>query len=235
MLNPVVFSEPLVQNSRYKDGTTKNRSIVFSVVPYRALQSDRCLVVTSFTAVTRVQIPSGTPNLFKSLRGTATFGAGTKRHNSVANFWPGLPNRQCFRASGAVSCRHKKAHAIQSDQAARNRGCAKQANDPTLSSSLVDCNRLSVRIQCDSAGSMTQQLLHYLDICFSGRQQGRIRVPERVPSDVLCDSDLHCSGADKTPHDCLAPIRFFAGRSGTRKHPIIWFSVGCVLPPCLQR
>ena len=56
----------------------------------------------SFTAVTRVQIPSGTPNLFRSLRGTATFGAGTKRHNSVANFWPGLPNRGCFRASGAV-------------------------------------------------------------------------------------------------------------------------------------
>src|SRR6267378_8673235 len=89
MLNPVVFSEPLVQNSRYKDGTTKNRSIVFSVVPYRALQSDRCLVVTTFTAVTRVQIRSGTPNLFRSLRGTATFGAGTKRHNSVANFLPG--------------------------------------------------------------------------------------------------------------------------------------------------
>jgi hypothetical protein len=60
------------------------------------------LTGSSFTAVTRVQIPSGTPNLFMSLRGTATFGAGPKRHNSVANFWPGLPNRQCFRASGAV-------------------------------------------------------------------------------------------------------------------------------------
>ena len=70
--------------------------------------SHPCCVVSvtydwpTFTAVTRVQIPSGTPNLFKSLRGTATFGAGTKRHNSVANFWPGLPNRECFRASGAV-------------------------------------------------------------------------------------------------------------------------------------
>ena len=38
----------------------------------------------SLTAVTRVQIPSGTPNLFRSRR-TVTFGAGTKRHNSVAN------------------------------------------------------------------------------------------------------------------------------------------------------
>src|ERR1700732_4771095 len=71
----------LVQDSRYKDGTTKNRSIVFSVVPYRALQSDRCLVIT-FTAVTRVQIPSGTPSLFRSLRAIAEIFVGTKRHNS---------------------------------------------------------------------------------------------------------------------------------------------------------
>ena len=35
------------KNSRYKDGTTKACSIVFSVVPYRALQSDRCLVITT--------------------------------------------------------------------------------------------------------------------------------------------------------------------------------------------
>ncbi len=46
--------------------------------------------------------PVGDATSFKSLRGTATFGAGTKGHNSGANFWPGLPNRQCFRASGAV-------------------------------------------------------------------------------------------------------------------------------------
>jgi len=53
--------------------------------------SHPCCVVSvtydrTFTAVTRVQIPSGTPNLFKSLRGTPTFRAGTKRHNSVAKF-----------------------------------------------------------------------------------------------------------------------------------------------------
>src|SRR5713101_1099300 len=48
-----------------------------------------------------------------------------------------------------------------------NRRCAKQANDPTLSSSFVNCEGLSVCIQCDSAGSMTKQFLHYLDVCFS--------------------------------------------------------------------
>src|SRR5437016_5864221 len=83
------------KSSRYTRGTLRS----VSSGSYTALVSDPGL---AFTAVTRVQIPSGTPNLFRSLRRTATFGAGTKRHNSVANFLPGLPNRECFRASGAV-------------------------------------------------------------------------------------------------------------------------------------
>jgi hypothetical protein len=47
MLNLPGFSDPLVQNSRYKDGTTKAGSLAFSSVPYRALQCDRCLVITT--------------------------------------------------------------------------------------------------------------------------------------------------------------------------------------------
>ena len=35
----------MVQYSRYKDGTTKARILSFLSVPYRALQSDRCLVI----------------------------------------------------------------------------------------------------------------------------------------------------------------------------------------------
>src|SRR5205814_3340710 len=41
-------SGSLRQNSRYKDGTTKACAIVFLVVPYMALQCDRCLVITTF-------------------------------------------------------------------------------------------------------------------------------------------------------------------------------------------
>src|ERR1700689_4573200 len=41
-LNLPGFSDPLVQNSRYKNGTTETCSIVLSVVAYRALQCDRC-------------------------------------------------------------------------------------------------------------------------------------------------------------------------------------------------
>src|SRR5579864_6956392 len=37
-------SRVLAQNSRYKNGTTKACSIALSVVPYRALQSDRCSI-----------------------------------------------------------------------------------------------------------------------------------------------------------------------------------------------
>jgi sulfatase-modifying factor enzyme 1 len=38
---------PLVQDSRYKDGTTNGRALRFLAAPYRALQSDRCLVITT--------------------------------------------------------------------------------------------------------------------------------------------------------------------------------------------
>jgi hypothetical protein len=50
MLNPQVFRS-LVLNSRYKDGTTKTCSLVFSLVLYRALQSDRCLVITTCSSL----------------------------------------------------------------------------------------------------------------------------------------------------------------------------------------
>jgi hypothetical protein len=41
------FSRVLVQDSRYKNGTTKARSLGFLSVPYRALRCDRCLVITT--------------------------------------------------------------------------------------------------------------------------------------------------------------------------------------------
>src|SRR5258708_38781674 len=80
------FSEFLAQNWRYKDGTTRDCSFMFSVVPYRALQCDRCLVITTgsnrsapFTAVTQVQNPSGAPKLINNLEEQRRFFAGTKR------------------------------------------------------------------------------------------------------------------------------------------------------------
>lgn len=51
-----------------------------------------------------------------------------------------------------------------------------------LSASLLVGDRLSVRVQRDPRGGVTEQFLHHLDICPSGAQQGRIRVAERMPS-----------------------------------------------------
>src|ERR1700730_13845717 len=72
MLNLPGFSDPLVQNSRYKDGTTKTCSIALSVVPYRALQCDRCLVITTrsnrsapFHGVNTGSNPVGDANTFQ--------------------------------------------------------------------------------------------------------------------------------------------------------------------------
>ena len=64
---------------------------MFSNVPPGSLQgiaerplpcSYNVIQFVSFTAVTRVQIPSGTPNLFRNLRAIVEIFVGTKRHNS---------------------------------------------------------------------------------------------------------------------------------------------------------
>src|SRR6266851_4039516 len=64
----------------------------------------------TFTAVTRVQIPSGTPNLFKNLRERRQFCAGTKRN--IGNNYPIEMPRNVHVCKGLqVLVRgHKKAH-----------------------------------------------------------------------------------------------------------------------------
>jgi len=78
MFRSIAAGSKLAVQRRY------NLNLFLSVlpVPYRALQSDRCLVVT-FTAVTRVQIPSGTPNIPKNLADFTPDGLGSKRFNSA--------------------------------------------------------------------------------------------------------------------------------------------------------
>jgi hypothetical protein len=71
-------SRVLGQNSRYTDDTQSVGSFVFLPAIYRALRCDRAtgalqlqrdpMCQRPFTAVTRVQIPSGTPNLINELR-----------------------------------------------------------------------------------------------------------------------------------------------------------------------
>jgi len=88
----------------------------------RPLPCNYNVIQFAFTAVTRVQIPSGTPNAIKSLRGKATFAGGTKRHNFIANFLAGFAQSRVFSGIRSCFCRHKKAHATPPDQAAATAG-----------------------------------------------------------------------------------------------------------------
>jgi hypothetical protein len=80
----IPFFQSFGSNSRYTNDTQTARSFAFPSVIYRALRCDRCLVIT-FTAVTRVQIPSGTPNLFNGLEEPASFSPGTKRNKKAGH------------------------------------------------------------------------------------------------------------------------------------------------------
>jgi hypothetical protein len=75
------FSDPLVQNSRYKDGTTKACSIGFSVVPYRALQSEP--LPCNYNVIQPVSALSRRRRGFKSRRGRQINNFGEKRLLSV--------------------------------------------------------------------------------------------------------------------------------------------------------
>jgi hypothetical protein len=64
-----------------------------------------------FTAVTRVQIPSGTPNLFNDLLALHQFLTGTKRHTFGYNPRAIFLSVRYFRGDPAGFCGHKKAQA----------------------------------------------------------------------------------------------------------------------------
>src|ERR1035438_2939172 len=67
---------------------------------YRS-QSLSILSFGTFTAVTRVQIPSGTPNLFKELERQSRFVAGTKGNSRTAEFLrPAVPELHFPRFDG---------------------------------------------------------------------------------------------------------------------------------------
>jgi len=114
-------------------------------------------------------------------------------------------------------------------------GRAQKTNDGALGFSLLKRDRLGIRIQCDSAGRVTKEFLHHLDIRSVCSQQRRIRVPEGVPSDVLCDADLSRCWANDGSHERLSPIRSFSMRSSAGEHPVIGGPITGVLAPRMQR
>src|SRR6266481_2219095 len=90
-----------------------------------------CVVsVTYFHGGNTGSNPVGDAKSFQELTGNGHFWRRHKKAQLVANFLPGLPNRECFRASGAVLVGTKRHMQFSQIRAARKRGCAKQANDP---------------------------------------------------------------------------------------------------------
>src|SRR5208283_4933862 len=91
--------------SRYKDGTRSTCALVFLKGSYGTCRSDRCplssFVCNTFTAVTRVQIPSGTPNLFRDLERQSRFIVGTKGNSRTAkSLRPAVPELHFPRFDG---------------------------------------------------------------------------------------------------------------------------------------
>src|SRR5208283_5224636 len=94
--------------SRYKDGTRSTCSLAFLKGSYGTCRSDRCPVssfvcnrLTPFTAVTRVQIPSGTPNIFRDLERKSPFVVGTKGNSTTGKICrPAVPELHFPRFDG---------------------------------------------------------------------------------------------------------------------------------------
>jgi hypothetical protein len=65
---------------------------------------------------------------------------------------------------------------------------------------------LRVNVQRGAKRRMSQQLLHYLELSPYASQQGRVGVPERIPSKSLLNSDSLRRGTYVLAQDRLAPV-----------------------------
>jgi hypothetical protein len=120
--------------------------------------------VAAFTAVTRVQIPSGTPNLINGLEKIVLFPVGTKRHKSHPNSAATSPESPMFSRVLSLFLQAQKGTARETALSAADSICANQPNYITLRLALVKCDCLSVGVQSDAARSEPEQFLHHFDI-----------------------------------------------------------------------
>ena len=126
----------------------------------------------AFKAVTRVQIPSGTPNLISNLRFCPSLIEAQKGHKSLSSMRTHRLKSQCFRTDRADSSRHKRGtRRQQTASTSRCCGCLQKTNDAALCSSLLYCDCLGVRVQRDTTGRVTKQFLRHFDVRFVGSQQ----------------------------------------------------------------
>jgi len=117
----------------------------------------------TFTAVTRVQIPSGTPNLFINLQFHLILYAGTKKAQ-IVSLNGNAPIKEAIFSWGNAPFRLGTNWEHLS--AGHRCGRLQKTNDATLGSSLLHCDCLSIRVQGDPARRMAKQFLRYFDVRF---------------------------------------------------------------------
>src|SRR6266478_2403762 len=84
---------------------------------------------------------------------------------------------------------------------------------------------------------MPQQFLHDFEFCSDTPRESRVRMPERVPSELFLNPDALHDGADMLAQNCLAPDWFPTTVPSARENPVVGFGVpGAFFPfrECLQ-
>jgi hypothetical protein len=159
----------VVQHSkRFNEG-----SIGVSKGALRHFRSHPCRVFSEsygseapFTAVTRVQIPSGTPSLFSNLRFHFLLNIGTKKAQFSASTQKHFAEAPVF----SYRSRHFEQAQIRNTPSrpvsTRSRfGRLEKTNDAALRSPFLNCDGLGICIQRHAAGGVAKEFLGHLDIC----------------------------------------------------------------------
>jgi hypothetical protein len=81
---------------------------------------------------------------------------------------------------------------------------------------------------------MPQQLLHHLELSPDTSQQGRVSVPERMPSESLLNSDWLRYRTYVFAQDRLAPVRSSPPIALAGKNPVLRPDVGTTFSPLGQ-
>ena len=104
-LNVGIFTS----NPRYKNGTNSSASFVFPSLPYRALQSDRCLVITAFCNLfapfhggNTGSNPVGDANKIQDLQ-ESPFSSPLRIPIGILMYHPRRANSLSLRSQGVVS------------------------------------------------------------------------------------------------------------------------------------
>ncbi len=111
---------------------------------------------------------------------------------------------------------------------------AYQAGDSALRCPLVFGDGLRVGIEGDATGSMPEQLLGDFDVRAARPQQRRAGVAERMPADLLGDSNTSRQNTNSIPHQRLVPVGFSTSAVRACEDPVAGRLVFRVSPPSAQ-